>query len=151
MYEEIISAFQNWSLGTGAERNFERDDQAYPDADTGYFGVRYNYDSIMHYGKTYFSKNGQNTIDVLVRISNKKLNLINWSKYITCSALSAICKFAKKMIDIMQHVVWDDSRKNNDRLRMPVCEIVFAKIRKFFKLSSCNLFVELHRCTWQWR
>lgn len=51
----------------GFENNFKKDGELYPNAETGYFGVPYNYDSIMHYGKTYFSRNGQNTIDVKVK------------------------------------------------------------------------------------
>ncbi|ODM90479.1 Astacin-like metalloendopeptidase [Orchesella cincta] len=55
--------FQN--ISPGFENNFKKDGELYPDAETSYFDVPYNYDSIMHYGKTYFSKNGANTIDVL--------------------------------------------------------------------------------------
>jgi len=54
--------YQN--IQPGFENNFKKDSELYPNAETGYFGVPYNYDSIMHYGKTYFSRNGQNTIDV---------------------------------------------------------------------------------------
>lgn len=50
----------------GFEGNFKKDSDMYPNSETGYFGVPYNYDSIMHYGKQYFSKNQQNTIDVKV-------------------------------------------------------------------------------------
>lgn len=60
---------------SGFENNFKKDSELYPNAETGYFGVPYNYDSIMHYGKTYFSRNGQNTIDVKV-----KTNKIAWKK-----------------------------------------------------------------------
>ncbi|ODM90472.1 Nematocyte expressed protein 6 [Orchesella cincta] len=50
----------------GVSNNFRKDSELNPDAEFSYFGVPYNYDSIMHYGKTFFSKSADlNTIDVL--------------------------------------------------------------------------------------
>lgn len=48
--------FEN--ITPGREHNFKKVDSAV----FGNFGVRYDYFSIMHYGKTAFSKNGLNTI-----------------------------------------------------------------------------------------
>ncbi|CAL8089267.1 unnamed protein product [Orchesella dallaii] len=61
--EYVQIKFEN--ISPGFENNFKKDGELYPDAETSYFDVPYNYDSIMHYGKTYFSKNGANTIEVL--------------------------------------------------------------------------------------
>lgn len=72
----------------GFENNFKKDGELYPNAETGYFGVPYNYDSIMHYGKTYFSRNGQNTIDVKVKtikLLATKTNIFSINSRVQCT------------------------------------------------------------------
>ena len=48
-------------LSTGQKENFNK----YKNKDVDYLSTQYDYDSIMHYGKLAFSKNGQPTIKVI--------------------------------------------------------------------------------------
>jgi len=49
----------------GSMSNFLKESEMNPPSETETFGIPYNYDSIMHYGPVFFSKNGKPTIESL--------------------------------------------------------------------------------------
>lgn len=49
------------NIASGSERAFDK----YSKAQVSYFGTSYDFDSVMHYRRTAFSKNGLNTIETL--------------------------------------------------------------------------------------
>lgn len=63
----LIIYFENISAGT--ESNFEK----YNSNEVSKYGVKYDYDSVMHYPSTAFSKNGQATIVTIDPKYNKRI------------------------------------------------------------------------------
>lgn len=47
---------------TGREHNFRK----YTNNEVSIYGTHYDLDSILHYGRTFFSRNGRNTIETLI-------------------------------------------------------------------------------------
>lgn len=75
LLEKTFKAYKliHYQILAGYEGNFKKDSDLDPPIEFADFGVPYNYDSIMHYGKNYFTKNGKPTIEVLVNIGLMKI------------------------------------------------------------------------------
>ncbi|OXA40540.1 nematocyst expressed protein 6 [Folsomia candida] len=61
--EYIVVNYAN--VNPGQENNFRKENELDPPPETSVFDHPYNYDSIMHYGTNYFSKNGAKTVEPL--------------------------------------------------------------------------------------
>lgn len=64
------------NIETGRENNFEK---AKP-SETNFFGVGYDYGSVLHYSSVAFSKNGKNTIEPKMKTSENMGQRVGLSK-----------------------------------------------------------------------